>query len=71
MREKVQGIRSLNCRYKNRQGEYKNSIGNGEAKELTSTTHGLDKGGGGDCWTEGGYLAERGKGGKIGTTVVA
>ena len=33
---KVQGIRSIN----GRQGEVKNSIGNGEAKELIYTTHG-------------------------------
>ena len=39
MGEKVQGIRSINVRYKNRQGEVKNRIGNGEAKELTGTTH--------------------------------
>ena len=29
----------------NRQGEVRNSMGNGEAKELTCTTHGHDKGG--------------------------
>ena len=32
--EKLQGIRSINGRYKNRQEEVKNSVGNGEAKEL-------------------------------------
>ena len=40
MEEKVQGIRSINCRYKIDNGEVKNSIGNGEAKELICTTHG-------------------------------
>ena len=40
MGEKVQGIRSINCRYKIDNGEVKNSIGNGEAKELICTTHG-------------------------------
>ena len=37
--EKVQGIRGINGRYKI-DGEVKNSIGNGEAKELIRTTHG-------------------------------
>ena len=32
--EKIQGIRSINGRYKNRQEEVKNSVVNGEAKEL-------------------------------------
>ena len=36
---KLQGIRSINGRYKI-DGEVKNSTGNGEAKELTCTTHG-------------------------------
>ena len=39
MGEKVQGIRTINGRYKIG-GEVKNSIGNGKAKELTCTTHG-------------------------------
>ena len=39
MGEKLQGIRSINGRYKNRQGEVKNSIGNREAKELICMTH--------------------------------
>ena len=42
MGEKLQGIRSINGRYKNRQGEVKNSIGNGEAKELICITHGQE-----------------------------
>ena len=37
--EKVQGISSINGRYKI-DGEVKNSIGNGETKELICTTHG-------------------------------
>ena len=35
----------------NRQGEVKNSIGDGEAKELTCTTHGHEPRGEG-CWRE-------------------
>ena len=42
MGEKVQGIRSINGRHKNRRGEVKNSIGNGEAKELICMTLGLE-----------------------------
>ena len=40
MGEKVEGIRSINGRHKNRQGDVKNSMGNGEAKELVCMTHG-------------------------------
>ena len=39
MGEKVQGRRSIIGRYKT-DGEVKNSIRNGEAKELTYMTHG-------------------------------
>ena len=39
MRGKVQGIRSINGRYKIG-GEVKNSMGNGEAKELICMTYG-------------------------------
>ena len=57
MGEKVQGIRSINGRHKNRQGKVKNSIGNGEAKELICMTHGHElRGGmlvGGGCRVEG------------------
>ena len=42
---KVQGIRSINSRYKIN-GEVKNSIGNGEAKELICMTHGHELSGG-------------------------
>ena len=41
MREKVQGIRSINDRYKI-DGEAKNSMGNGEAKELICMNHGYE-----------------------------
>ena len=34
MGEKVQGLRSKNWQVQNRQGDVKNSVGNGEAKEL-------------------------------------
>ena len=34
MGKKLQGLRSIIGRYKNRQGDVKNSVGNGEAKEL-------------------------------------
>ena len=40
MGEKVQGIRSINGRYKIDRGRLRNSIGNGEAKELKCMTHG-------------------------------
>ena len=40
MGEKVQGIRSINSRYKIDRGRVKNSMGNGEAKELTCMIHG-------------------------------
>ena len=39
MGEKVQGISSINGRYKI-DGEVKNSMRNGEIKELICTTHG-------------------------------
>ena len=41
MGEKIQGIRSINGRYKI-DGEVKNSIRNGEAKELICTTLGRE-----------------------------
>ena len=47
----------------NRQGEVKNSIENGEAKELICTIHGHELRGGG-CWWEGGCTAEGNKGEK-------
>ena len=36
----MRGLRSTHWWAQNRQGEVKNSIGNGEAKELICTTHG-------------------------------
>ena len=39
MGEKVQELKSIIGRYKNRQGNVKIHIGNGEAKELICTTH--------------------------------
>ena len=68
MREKVQGIRSINGRYKIDRGS-KNSIGNVKAKELIFMTHGHE--------LRVGYVGERGcaeqKGikGENGTTVIA
>ena len=54
MGEKVQGIKSIISRYKIDR-EVKNSIGNGEAKELICTSHGLklrgeENAGGGARW---------------------
>ena len=46
MGKKVQGIRIIIGRHKIRQGEVKNSIGNGEAKELICRTHGHELRGG-------------------------
>ena len=43
MGEKVQGLRSTNWQVQNRQGDVKNSIGNGEAKELICMTPGHDQ----------------------------
>ena len=40
MGEKVQELRSTNWQVQNRQGDVKNSIGNGEAKELICVTYG-------------------------------
>ena len=68
MEEKVQGIRSIN---ESREGDIKNSIGNGEAKEHICMTQGHELRWGGDCWREWGYWAEGAKRGKVGTTVIA
>ena len=46
MGEKVQGLRSTNCQVPNRQGDTKNSIGNGVDKELTGMTQGCELRGG-------------------------
>ena len=63
---KIQEFRSIIGQVENRQGYVKNSIGNGEAKELTCMTH-TDRTKG-DCWREEGYWVE---GGKIETIVIA
>ena len=65
MGEKVEGLKSLFSKKKNRQGDVKNNIGNGKAKELICTTHRHELGWG-NCWREGGYLIEEGKGEKMG-----
>ena len=55
----------------NRQGDVKNSIGSGEAKELICTTHGNELRGRG-CLREGEYRVEGHKREeKNGTTVIA
>ena len=59
--EKVQEIRSINC-LQNRQGEVKNCIGNGEAKELICMTHGHELKG----WNAGGRGDTRWRGIKRG-----
>ena len=69
MGEKVQGLRNIIGRYKIRQGDVKNSIGNGEAKEFICTAHGHELRwgmlGGGECRAEGN------KGEEKRTTVIA
>ena len=58
MGEKVEWIRRITGRHKIDR-EVRNSIGNGEAKELIWTTHGHElKGGRGWCWRVAGYRAE-------------
>ena len=58
------GIKEHNWQVQNRQGDIKNSIGNGEAKEFICMTHGHEQRGKGDCWREGGAK------GKNETTVI-
>ena len=55
----------------NRQGEGKNSVGNVEAKELISMTHGHELWGGGECGREGDGQDGVEWGGGNGTTVIA
>ena len=50
---KAQEVRSITGRYKNRQGDVKNSIGNVETKELICTSHGHGLRGGGGAGREG------------------
>ena len=59
---KAQEVRSITGRYKNRQGDVKNSIGNGESKELICMTHGHELRVG--CWWEGECRKEGNKGEK-------
>ena len=61
---KVQGISSINGRHKI-DGEVKNSMGNGEAKELICMTHGHELRGGGVTLV-GGCRAEGNKVGGMG-----
>ena len=64
--EKVQGLRSTNLQVQNRQGDVKNSIGNGEAKDLIYMNHGHKLKGG---FLEGkGGTGWKGEKGEIGTT---
>ena len=70
MGRQVQGLRSRKWQVQNRQGDVKDIIGNGVAKELMCMTHEHDQERRG--LLEGmGYLAEEHKGGKIGTTLIA
>ena len=76
MGEKVEGTRSIIGRYKidgaRGGGAVKNSIGNGEAKELICITHGheLSKGWG-KCWREWGYWEEGDTAEKKNGTIIA
>ena len=71
MGEKVQGIRSINWQVQNRQGEVKNSMGNGKAKELTCAIHGHELRWG-NAGGRGGYRMEVNKREeKNGKTVIA
>ena len=58
------GIKKHNWYIQNRQGGIKNTIGNGEAKELICMTHGHELRG--DCWREGEYQAKGNRGEKLG-----
>ena len=71
MGEKMKEIRSINGRQvQNRQGEVKNSTGNGEAKELVCTTHGHELTWG-NAGGRGGTEWSGRKGRQKGTTVIA
>ena len=65
---KVQGIRSINGRH-TIGGDVKNSMGNGETKELIRMTHGHELSGGIAGGKEG--TTQWVQRGKIGTTVIA
>ena len=72
-REKNGGKDTRNKKHKwqvqSRQGEVKNGMGNGEAKELTCMINGYELRGG-ECWWEGGAGPKGIKGGN-GTSVIA
>ena len=55
-----EGTGNKKHKVQNRQGEVKNSTGNGEDKELICTTHGHELRG--ECWREKGCRAEGDKG---------
>ena len=55
------GNKTHKWKLQNRQGEVKNSMGNGEAKELTCMTHGHELGGG---MIVGGWYRADGNGGE-------
>ena len=65
------GTKKYNWQIQNRQGDVKNSIGNGEAKELTCMTHRHELREVGDCQREWAYWAEGCKGDKNWKTVIA
>ena len=54
---KGKGNKKYKQQIQNRQGEVKNSIGNGEAQELTCITHGHEL-----RWRNGGGMGVQGKG---------
>ena len=66
---KCTGNKKHNWQIQNRQGEVKNSIRNGEAKELICMTHGHELRGG--MWVGGWCTVEGNNGRENGTTVIA
>ena len=64
------GSKKHEWQVQNRQGEVKNSIGNGEAKKLICTTHRRELSGE-ECWGEGGAGGGEQRGEINGTTVIA
>ena len=67
--EKLQGLRSTNWQVPNRQGDAKNSIGNGVAKELVRMINGHELRGG-NAGGNGG-ARQRGIKGENGTSIIA
>ena len=70
MGEKVRRLRSTNRQLQNSQGDISYDTGNEVAKQLTCLAHGHEQWCE-ECLSELGGWVERGKGGKIGTTVIA